>query len=241
MSAGEPVKQLVDNFLSTDWPTVISAKEKMENMGAQCIQEVIGILDNCQVYKLQNTADLIYPGAEKFFGHGQIIDYDIDVACIRAGWLLEELSFRNFGFTGVHLPDGELSDFIRKNFTEYFNAPGNQTQVDQMNENDKRLLIRNLSIERARKWWADSSKQWNRLNALVQALNSSDEKTQVKALFYLRNGKTVCEGLNQKFYRAKLSKPIERLSKSATSRVSENAKLVMLDSDFSWLAIKQGN
>jgi hypothetical protein len=240
-TASEPIKQLVDDFLSTDWPTVMLAKEKIENMGSECVPEIIGLLNDCRVYKLQNTADLIYPGAAKFFGHGQIIDYDIDVVCIRAGWLLEELTFRNFGFTGIHLPAAELTDFIRKTFTDYCSVPGNQDQFEQMNENEKRMLIRNLSIERARVWWQDSSRQWNRLSSLVQALNSTDEKTQVKALFYLRNGRTVCAGLNQKFYKSKLSKTIEKLSKSPTSRLSENAKLIMLDSDFSWLALKPAN
>jgi hypothetical protein len=32
-----------------------------------------------------------------------------------------------------------------------------------------------------------------------------------------------------------------RLSKSETNRVSENAKLIMLDSDFDWLSIKPVN
>jgi hypothetical protein len=76
------------------------------------------------------------------------------------------------------------------------------------------------------------------LASLEKGLNSQDEKSQVKALFYLRNGKTACKGLNQKFYKSKLSKVIEKLSNSSTSRVSENAKLIMLDSDYSWLFIK---
>lgn len=237
-NGNEPMNILINHFLSTDWPTVLIAKENIENRGAEGIPEMLKIMNDCKVHKLQNTGDLIYPGAEKFFGHGQIIDYDIDNICIRAGWLLEELSFKNFGFSGIHLPQNELSDFIKNNFPVYYGIAENQKQIEASSEDGKRALICALSIENARTWWEVSSKQWSRLTSLEQGLNSKDEKSQVKALFYLRNGKTACKGLNQKFYKSKLSKVIEKLSNSSTNRVSENAKLIMLDSDYSWLFIK---
>ena len=81
--------------------------------------------------------------------------------------------------------------------------------------------------------------RWNRLDALETSLKSSDEKQQVKALFYIRNGKTFCDGLDKNFYKNKLKDTIEKLSKSSTSRVSENAKLIMLDENFEWLLIKK--
>jgi hypothetical protein len=240
-TGNEPIKSLVSNFISTDWPTVNAAKEKIENLGAAAIPEMVALMGDCEVKKLQNTGDLIYPGAEKFFGHGQIIDYEIDMVCIRAGWLLEELTFRNFGFSGIHLPSNELADFISMTFPEYLSIDDHRQQADMLDEEGKRHLIRTLSIERARTWWQNSLKQWTRLASLEQALNSQDEKSQVKALFYLRNGKTTCKGLNQKFYKSRLSRTIEKLSKSSTNRVSENAKLIMLDSDFSWLSLKPVN
>jgi hypothetical protein len=229
---------LINHFLSSDWPTVLNAKENIENLGSEGIPEMLLLMNDCKVHKLQNTGDLIYPGAEKFFGHGQIIDYDIDNICVRAGWLLEELTFKNFGFSGIHLSPNELTDFIKNTFPVYFSIAENQKQIETLNEEGKRALICTLSIEKARVWWQATSKQWNRLASLEQGLNSKDEKSQVKALFYLRNGKTACKGLSQKFYKSKLSKLIENLSKSTTNRVSENAKLIMLDSDYSWLMIK---
>jgi hypothetical protein len=240
-TGNEPVKQLINNFLSTDWPTVSLAKEKIENLGSEIIPEMIDIMNDCRVHKLQNTGDLIFPGAEKYFGHGQIIDYDIDDICVRAGWLLEELTFRNFGFTGIHLPDNELLDFIRTSFPEYYNNPVNRRQLDELTVPGKRKLIRSLSIERVRDWWKISSQRWNRLDALVEALNSQDEKSQVKALFYLRNGKTNCRGLDENYYKSYMEQVIMKLSKAALNRVSENAKLIMLDSDFDWLSIKPVN
>jgi len=237
----DPLKQLIDEFTSNDWPTVMLAKEKIENLGSEGIPEMIAIMNDCKVHKLQNTSDLIYPGAEKYFGHGQIIDYNIDDACVRAGWLLEDLTFMNFGFSGIHLPANELIDFIRKSFPAYYNNPVNRRQLDEFNESGKRKLIRSLSIEQVKEWWQMSSQQWSRLYALEQALNSYDEKCQVKALFYLRNGKTRCNGLDESFYKSRLENVVMKLSKVEISRVSENAKLIMLDSNYDWLSIKPVN
>lgn len=240
-SVSEPIKPLMDKFLSNDWPSVLSAKEKIENLGAAGIPEIMTALNDCKINKLENTGDLIYPGATKFVGHGQIIDYDIDIICVRAGWLLEELTFTTFGFSGIHLPAGELTGFIRNNFADYYAVPAQQSKVMAMAEDEKRQLIRTLSIEKAKAWWQTSSRQWSRLASLEMALKSNDERNQVKALFYLRNGKTLCKGLNEKFYKTKLAKRVEQLSKSGINRVSENAKLIMLDSDFSWISIKPVN
>lgn len=237
-SGPSPVKALIDDFVSTDWPRVSSAKGQLESMGASAIPEIINLLANCNKQKLQHTGDLIYPGAEKIYGHGQMIEYDIDVICVRAGWLLEDLTFRNFGFSGIQLPENELEVFIKNTFPEYYNQPGNSQKLSVLTEEEKRNLIRSMSIEKAKAWWPAASKQWSRLTALQQALSGTDEISQVKALFYLRNGKSRCTGLTEKYYKSKLAKIVEKLTKSKTDRVSENAKLIMLDSDFSWLALK---
>jgi hypothetical protein len=135
----------------------------------------------------------------------------------------------------------ELDPFIRKTFPDYYSAPANRHQLDGMAETAKRKLIRTLSIEQARKWWNTASPQWNRLEALEQALLSADEKCQIKALFYLRNGKTTCTRLTENFYKSRLENTIIKLTKSETNRVSENAKLIMLDSDYDWLLLKPVN
>ncbi len=232
------LNQLMNDFVSTDWSLVLAAKENLENTGKECIPEIILLMNDCKMHKLLNTGDLIYPGAEKYFGHGQIIDYDIDDICVRAGWLLEELTFMNFGFTGIHLPENELTDFIRLTFPEYYSAPANQRQLEELTATGKRKLIRSLSIENAKSWWKNQSENWSRLIALEDALNSNDDKRQVKALFYIRNGKTVCSGLNEKYYTGKLEKSVAKLSRDSISRVSENAKLILLDTKFEWLLMK---
>jgi hypothetical protein len=140
---------------------------KLESLESAGIEHLFKAMDNCNVHPLKNTGDLIFPGAEKFYGHGQIIDYDIDDLCVRSGWLLEDLTFQNFGFSGIHLPDNELTDYIRFSFPEYYNNSANRKEIDKMSVADKRKLIRSISIDRARSWWKKSAQGWNRLEALA--------------------------------------------------------------------------
>jgi hypothetical protein len=230
--------QLLKDFVGADWSTVSAAKEKLENYEEKTIPLIIPLLENNTVNKLKNTGSLIYPGAEKFFGYGQIIDYDIDNISVRAGWLLEEISFNNFGFTGIHMPDEDLIGFIKLTFPEYYNNSTNRKLLETSSVDNLRKIIHDLSVRNAKEWWQRESTTWTRLKALNEALKSYDEKCQVKALFYMRNGDTKCTGLTKDYYIDNISKEIVRLSTSDTKRISENAKLILFDTKFLWLENK---
>ncbi|MFO7656928.1 MAG: hypothetical protein R6W78_07660 [Bacteroidales bacterium] len=230
--------KLLKNFQSTEWTDVLKAKENLENTQAECIPGLIVLLDNNSFKKLMNTGDLIYPGADRFFGHGQIINYDIDKIDVRAGWLLEELIFQNFGFSGIHVSPQELNDYIKFNFPKFYNNAKNRQLIDKSTDKEKRELVKELSIEAAKLWWASEGDDWNRLDAIVEALESDDEKRQAKALFYLRNGKTACTGLTIEVYKDRIQTVVNELSKSPLKRISEQAKLIMLDTDYDWMKLK---
>jgi hypothetical protein len=238
INAQSDIDQTIKDFIGNDWNTVSAAKDKLENYEVKAIPQILHLLDNNTVNKLKNTGSLIYPGAARFYGHGQIIDYDIDNISIRAGWLLEDLSFKNFGFTGIHLSEEDLVDFIKLTFPEYYNNTSNRKIIDTCSVNTKRKIIYDLSVRNAKDWWSHDGNGWTRLDALGSALKSFDEKCQVKALFYIRNGDTKCTGLTKDYFIDNLSKEIFRLSTSDTKRISENAKLILFDNKFVWLESK---
>lgn len=236
--AQSDIDQLLKDFIGDDWNTVSTAKDKLENYEEKALPQILSMLDNNTKNKLKNTGSLIYPGAEKFFGYGQIIDYDIDNISVRAGWLLEEISFNNFGFTGIHISDEDLIGFIKLTFPEYYNNSTNRKALESSSVDNLRKTIHDLSVKNAKDWWQRVGSNWTRLKALDDALKSYDEKCQVKALFYMRNGDTKCTGLTKDYYIDNISKEIVRLSTSDTKRISENAKLILFDTKFLWLESK---
>lgn len=235
---GQDKKKLLENFVVSDWSIVKEAKNNLENLQGDIITDLIKLLDNTEKAKLTKTGSLIYPGADKFYGYGQIIDYDIDYISTRAGWLLEDLSFNDFGFSGIHLPSDEIEEFIKLNFPTYYNIPANRKRIETANPEELRNIIQQLAIKEAKQWWSQMNGAFSRLQALENALKSTDEKRQWKALFYLRNGTTHCVGLTKEVYYEQISKEVVRLSGSDVQRISENAKLILLDSKLEWLAIK---
>lgn len=235
VKAQADIDLLLKDFTSTDWKLVKEAKAKLENLEAQAIPKLIPLLEKNEIVKLTNTGSLIYPGAEKFFGYGQIVDYDIDNIAIRTGWLLEDISFNNFGFSGCHLAPDDLLNFIKITFPEYYNNANNRKKLETLTEVELGNIIFKLSVKNAKEWWAKESNSWTRLQALVDALKSFDEKRQVKVLFYMRNGETRCPGLTKDYYIDYISKEIVRLSSSDTQRVSEHARLILFDTKFLWL------
>jgi hypothetical protein len=229
---------LLKDFTSSDWKAVKEAKTKLENLEAGAIPKLISLLERNEIVKLTGTGSLIYPGAEKFFGYGQIVDYDIDNIAVRAGWLLEDISFNNFGFSGCHLAPEDLLNFVKLTFPDYYNNSNNRKKIETSTETELSEIIFKLSVKNAKEWWTKEGANWSRLQALIDALKSFDEKRQVKALFYMRNGETRCTGLTKDYYIDNISKEIVRLSSSDTQRVSEHARLILFDTKFLWLENK---
>ncbi len=233
-----PSEHLMNKLKQADWKVVKEAKVSLESLQGEAVSDLIALLDSEEKVKLENTGSLIYPGADKFFGHGQILDYDIDYIAIRAGWVIEEISFNNFGFSGIHLPKDELVDHIKITFPVYYNNSSNRKKIEAASSDELRKIALKLSVNAVKNWWKDEEGRWTRLDALVEALKSYDEKRQVKALFYLRNGTTQCDGLTREYYFEEISKEVVRLSASDVQRISEHAKLILLDSKLDWLALK---
>ncbi len=236
--AQDDIDVLLKNFTSNDWKLVKEAKIKLENKEALIIPKVLPLLERNETVKLINTGTLIYPGATKFYGYGQMIEYDIDKIAIRAGWLLEDLTFNNFGFAGCSLDSADQMNFIRITFPEYYNNANNRKKLESSLSKELSNIIFKLSVKNVKEWWADVDGNWTRLQALVDALKSFDEKRQVKALFYMRNGETKCTGLTKDYYIDNISREIVRLSSSDTQRVSEHASNILSDTKFQWLEIK---
>lgn len=66
-----------------------------------------------EVVPLTDTMDLIYPGAKTFYGHGYIVNYDLDSLAVRAGWVLESITFQDFGFRSNTIQEDTLFKSMR--------------------------------------------------------------------------------------------------------------------------------
>lgn len=222
------VQSVAADFVQADWMTVLGAEWLLEDHQATAIPVLISLLDRDEVVKLENTIDLIYPGAETFYGHGYIVSYDLDYLPARAGWALEELTFENFGFEGPVVTHEQLR------------TPGLEGKMDvpmeeispQPKPADRKARFA-AAAGKAKAWWKARNGKWSRYEALRAALSSGDPWRQMKAVNWLRSGMTRCDGLDLASYKAEIRPLVEKLARSG----NDQAGYLLEDGD-SWYPLK---
>ena len=67
---GDNLKDVMVAFTSDNWPEVYKAKRQLESLQEKAIPALLELLNRKENVPLKNTADLIYPGAKEYYGHG---------------------------------------------------------------------------------------------------------------------------------------------------------------------------
>jgi hypothetical protein len=203
-------EQLIKDFTSNDWTKVYKAKDSLLNIGKRAIPDLIELLNNPKAFrKLKNTADLIYPGATEFYGHGWFIGYDLDWIAIRAGWALENLTLENFGFKENTITEKELIELHKDNYAEYI-------ETGKHNVNFERQKFQELDsvINKVTEWWLENENDWTALNGLKEAIYSNDLDRQLEAIQQMRYPRFKINGYNQVWFDLEIRDRIVELNKS---------------------------
>ncbi|HKV11952.1 MAG TPA: hypothetical protein VJ725_27655 [Thermoanaerobaculia bacterium] len=222
------IQSVTADFVQADWMTVWGAEWLLEDHQAAAIPVLLSLLDRDEVVKLENTIDLIYPGAETFYGHGYIVSYDLDYLPARAGWALEELTFESFGFEDPVVTHEQLR------------APALEGKMDVPMEEispqpdpASRKARFAAATGKAKAWWKARNGKWSRLAALRAALSSGDSWRQMKALVWLRSGTSRCDGLDLASFKTEIRPLAEKLAQSGNPSVAQQAGYLLREGD-SW-------
>ncbi len=228
---------MIAELKHSDFSAIYKVKDSIVNYQKDAIPELIELLKDTSFVKLNNTADLIYPGAEKFYGHGWIVNYDIDWISVRAAWLLEEITFQNFGYRDLTINEDKLMSLHKQDYTSYLQTGSHDIDFKDKNPREQLIIYRLMLADRVLKWWDKNKNGWTRLNAIKEALSSIDEQRQSLALRYLRFGKTDCAGLTLENYKEEI-KPIIKKIKRSKNENAEQAKYLLEDNEYYWFKSK---
>lgn len=225
---GTSPRELVSRFVQSDWLTVRQAEWYLESLQEKGVPELLALLDRDEVVKLASTADLIYPGAETFYGHGSMVPYELDYLPARAGWALEEMTFQDFGFQGNAIREETLRQQVQ---TGEGDVPLSKVVPPETRPRRERFQP---AIRKAKAWWRAEGRRWTRLAALRAALDSGDSKRQMQALSWLRFGTTRCDGLSRELFARDLKPKVEKLARSSDPSVRQQAELLVADTGMWW-------
>lgn len=196
------------------YKNVYSSKQALENYQKEVIAGLVELSNDTAFVKLTETADLIYPGAQEWYGHGHYIPYAMDWISIRAGWLIEELTFQDFGYETTNT--------------------GNLTWKDKT-EGEKLKELRKLQAEKVKKWWEENGTKWTRLESLKEALLSNNVNRISKAVQFLRFGQTKCDGLNKEVFRREIKPLALQLRDSKNENIKKNGAQLENENLDNWL------
>jgi hypothetical protein len=228
--AQAPVERMVLQLSKADFGAVYQARDSLIKYQKESMPSLIKLLKDTSFVKLQNTADLIYPGAKEFYGHGWIVNYDIDWISVRAAWLLEEITFQDFGYQDRSITEDKLMDLHRNGYQTYLRDGFHQIDFRDKSPKERLKLYRLVLADSVASWWSNKSNEWTRYDALKEALASGNEHRQALALQYLRFGKTKCDGFTPEKYKVEL-KPLVIRIKNSNSPQAVQANYLLRDED----------
>ena len=236
-SAQTPLDNMIGKLRQAEFEDVYQEKDSLVNRGKEAIPKLIVLLKDTSFVKLKNTADLIYPGAEKFYGHGWIVNYDINWISARAAWLLEEITFQNFGYHEKTISEDKLMKLHQQNYSSYLQTGSHPLDFKNTTQKQRLIAYKQMLADSVSNWWSKNQSSWTRFKALKEALASNDEQRQMLALQFLRNDETKCEGLTRNSYIKELLPLVNKIKASKNSE-ADQAKLLLDDKEFYWLKIK---
>jgi hypothetical protein len=217
--------ELIAEFTSTNWGKVYKAKDSLLQIGKNAIPDLIKLMDNPKGFaKLINTADLIYPGSTEFYGHGWIIDYDLDWLAIRAGWALENLTSQNFGFSENVITEKELLELHKSDYSKYIESGKHDINFER-----KKFMKLEEIIKKVKDWQKNNFEDWTPLSGLKDAIFSNDINRQLDAIQQMRYPKFAIKELTQDWFDNNLKKRIEQLNKSGSEELKIQTEYLLRD------------
>lgn len=224
---------------SKSFPVVDNIRKNLINQGKTAIPFLIEMLKDTTYVKLTETGDLIYPGSTKFPSHGYIINHAIDWCSVRAGWILEELTFQDFGYRKNNVSGAELMALAQSVYSsEYVQSDGFKSGFKNETEKQRTITYRKLLAIEVENWWEINQSDWNRFVGLKDALSSKNIYRIHLALDYLRVGTTQCADLTRESYNEELKPLLRRIRLRGEYGISQHAKLIVKDKKYEWLEKK---
>lgn len=214
------IASLIEELCGQNWPMVRAAAMRLEAWEEDAIEPLLAVCARDERVPLVETADLIYPGARQLVGHGLVVDYDLNWLVARAGWVLENITFMEFGFREGLIDHDELLERFSKGDSNWVpEIPREEVQARRQQRLD--------ACERARQWWSSVKSFWTRYAGLRDALACSEPRRNSSALRWLRKAEDGSMEVAKATYEREIIPLLKRLSLSPDRDVSVQASLLL--------------
>lgn len=123
-----------------------------------------------------------------------IIPYNFDWLSIRAGYVIESLTFIDFGYkSSMKITDSKNGNI---------KITWNKIATAESLKKDRKMMA-----DKVADWWQKNKTTWSRFNALKTALQSKDLAYINRAVEFIYGGETKCDGFTKERFEKEL-KPL---------------------------------
>lgn len=221
----QSLTKMINSIKGKDFEKIYSNRNKITDYQQQAIPLLIALLKDTSFVELDHM-----PGGFFYDGYPNVLcgravkeslPYSLNLICIRASWLLEEITFQDFGYKDLSIYDYDTQSEHLKDSVEIVQL---QEQLIKMSDT-------------VTAWWKTNSSTWTRFNALKEALVSNVDFRGRSALRYLLAGRTKCDGLTIDSYNKEL-KPLVQAIKDKNEENAVYANDLISDDTYYWFGQK---
>lgn len=209
-----------------------------ENYQKEVIPKLIELIKDTSFIKLENWGPYSFAGSTSYKGHGLYITYYLDWISDRADWILEQITFQDFGYSEWTAAGNEMMKEYKKIYHNEINKI--DTTYIYFNDSTTRAQFKKYRLflaDSVLKWWDKNKSTWTKYNALKEALSSKNFQRQYLACNYLINGKTLCEGLTIDNYNKEIKPLLKKIRRHYwTDEFGE--RQILKDKNYNWYKLK---
>ncbi len=131
-----------------------------------------------------------------------IIPYNFDWLSIRAGYVIESLTFIDFSYaSSMKITDGKNGNI---------KITWNKVATAESLKKDRKLMA-----DKVVAWWNKNKATWSRFNALKTALESKDKAYINRAVEFIYDGETKCDGFTKETYEKEIKPLLKEILNTA--------------------------
>jgi hypothetical protein len=143
-------------------------------------------------------------------GHFKVgtIPYNFDWLSIRAGYVIESLTFIDFGYaSSMKITDGKNGNI---------KITWNKVATAESLKKDRKLMA-----DKVVAWWNKNKATWSRFNELKTALQSKDKAYINRAVDFIYGGETKCDGFTKETYEKEIKPLLKEILNTADKELKD--------------------
>lgn len=175
------IDSLISEINQNDFQRILRAKERISQIPKIAIPNLIKNMNNISYSEIYNQKPYNIPGSEEIFDCGTFLNYDINWISVRSAWILEEITFQEFGFYDLDISTIQLV----KQYEEVYKKKFDSKLIRNSTSDKRKKILQKILAKKVENWWKENENYWSTFIGVKEALTSKSYNRMENALIFL--------------------------------------------------------